>query len=470
MKFSQQLKGRMSLGVLLPLGIVFAAASTFSAMGSDITKKSPNNLPPAADAKCVDYDPPNAADTITFNNVKYDLVKLDAGVQKEKISEMTLLGTLPDTRKIYVLKGGENYFGDNIGTDFVFAGNGTIRDNNYLFNIYLKDGTAVPESIKNCKKIGGSRTMAKYWEDKKFPPNAFNSSDVKNAVDLPAPAYIYDGVIKDKGEVLGLSGLKPEGELFVNTENASYPIYLHIDTAYMLKDQSAYEYIPTKQKVQEFGTQKNNLQLTWFLLVETPEYSWFTPICKPAIYLYPEKKQSVQVKVSTPGFFTLTIPKYPDDGWKITAEPNGNILSGEKTYPYLYYETKVPNSMINKPKEGYVAAYGEIKGLFNRLLRDAGFNEKEANDFKEYWNSALPYSPYYFIGVMPQEEIDKLEPLEVTPVPQTKIRVRFYFEALKNRIDVQMPQATQKKRNGFTLFEWGGMVNLNNGQSFTCSQ
>ncbi|MBL0104697.1 MAG: carboxypeptidase-like regulatory domain-containing protein [Bacteroidetes bacterium] len=46
---------------------------------------------------------------------------------------------------------------------------------------------------------------------------------------------------------------------------------------------------------------------------------------KPIIYLYPEEKQVINVKINYSGEFIHTYPKYPEDGWTITAEPNAFV-------------------------------------------------------------------------------------------------------------------------------------------------
>lgn len=58
---------------------------------------------------------------------------------------------------------------------------------------------------------------------------------------------------------------------------------------------------------------------------------------KPVIYLYPDRKIQVNVKVKyDPGFF-VTYPDYRN-GWNVTVEPSGKIFNNSdgKEYSYLY--------------------------------------------------------------------------------------------------------------------------------------
>lgn len=199
-------------------------------------------------------------------------------------------------------------------------------------------------------------------------------------------------------------------------------------------------------------------------------WGWWSPECKPAIYLYPTEKTTVNVQVAPKGFLTYTDPVYPSGGWTITAYPTGEIDSNNKQYDYLYYESKILDSEVEKPTKGYVVTYENLANLYDTLLPQMGLNSKEVQDFKTYWNNKLPASPYYFVGVMTEKSIDRIEPLQVSPKPQTIVRVRLYFEALPEFKVVEEPTFGSIQRDGFTVVEWGGLVKLHPGTEFTCSQ
>lgn len=220
------------------------------------------------------------------------------------------------------------------------------------------------------------------------------------------------------------------------------------------------------------GTQVNgnSLQLKRLNLVTVSKDIWWFPDCKPAIYLYPKTTTTVKVIVEPKGYLTLTIPQYPKNGWSVTAHPDGTISSDGKIFPYLYYEAKIYDSAVTKPDKGYVVAYNDLPNLYTELLPVLGLNQKEAQEFKEYWEKTLPKSPYYFVGILEKKITDAIEPLTITPKPDTMIRVRLYFEALTEPIAVQKPNVITPTRSGFSVVEWGGMIKLHNDQPFTCSQ
>ena len=139
-------------------------------------------------------------------------------------------------------------------------------------------------------------------------------------------------------------------------------------------------------------------------------------------------------------------------------------------FPYLYYESKIRDSAINKPKKGYVVEFEKMPKFYDEILPKLGLNKKEAFDFKDYWEKILPHSPYYFVGIMDENAIEKIEPLTISPKPSTIIRVRLYFEALDKFISVEQPVMEAKVRDGFTVAEWGGLVKVDKNHPFTCSQ
>jgi hypothetical protein len=238
--------------------------------------------------------------------------------------------------------------------------------------------------------------------------------------------------------------------------------------------------------VMESSPDKAQEQLGWFvpsqsMVVDT----WYKPACKPAVYLYPEKDTIINVQIAiNNGFLTYTDPLYPSTGWTVLAKPNGNLhylhpnavdSKGMSNYPsgvfpYLYYEAKIYDHMVKKPEKGFVKSYNELYVFFSEILPKLGLNTNETTAFTQYWLKALPKSPYYFIGVIPQTQLDQNEPLTISPKQDTTIRVRLYFEALDKAEIVEEPPITTPSRNGFTVVDWGGMVKVDKTHPFTCIQ
>lgn len=183
--------------------------------------------------------------------------------------------------------------------------------------------------------------------------------------------------------------------------------------------------------------------------------------CKPAIYLYPEENTVLNVQVTPNIKFTKTIPEYPVGGWNVKASPSGDILdlkTGGK-FDYLYWSGLVIDYPVNKDI-GWVVEKNSIEVFFDEKLPVLGLNEKEIFDFKEYWVEKLSEKPYYQINFVSRYEIDKLSPLEISPIqPKNIIRVLMTvkgldeFKSVKEQILPPTPI-----RNGFVVAEWGGVL------------
>lgn len=455
-------------GIIL-VGIVAVAAIALSATTALRPNYDPVNTTAVDAVACVDYDPPNTADNISYNGVQYNLIKLNAGISEDKVqADMKQVGE--SNGQPLLIAPGKNYFGEQLGDSFVYLDSGKKNKNQRLFNIYFKSTETLPAFVRSCTTKGGDKQTVDYWRTNQFPPAAFNANEVEGGTVLNEPGYIYTDIKTTFNTVSQRDGVQNAGNLFVQSRNQSYPLYYHLGTAYLIDGNDAYEYIPTRDPVEFTSEARDNLQLKWFYLVDTPVYSWYTPDCKPAIYLYPNLTQRTSVAVEPKGEFTLTIPEYPVGGWEVTAEPDGTIISDGEEYPYLYYEAKINDAAFTKPTEGYVASYSELPGLYASILPQLGLNARETADFKEYWEKYLPYSPYYFVGVMPVSEVDAIEKLTISPQPDTTIRVRLYFEPVQDRLVVEEPNITTPERNGFVAVEWGGMIKMHPESNFTCSQ
>lgn len=418
---------------------------------------------------CIESGAPIVSDTMTLVGEVYELIKKDALVQGAKIVNMGSVSGRDDVYKLIQ----PNYFGEAVDESIIYVlkskeENGAIT--HYIFDIYLKRGEPIPDYVRNCRKQGGlTQVIPSTGTD--FPPNSFNTDQVVGPQTnlLTAPAYIYTGSKNTLPDVENLDGVnKNIGTLPVGGKN--YPLHFHLGTAYLIKGNDAYVYNATDEPIDVSQQDQKSLQLKEIKFVRADYYSWWTPACKPAIYLYPKEKTNVHVEVLTKGLLTLTIPQYPESGWTVTAHPNGKIDSNGQSYPYLYYESKIEDSLISKPKSGFVVPFENLPAMYDTLLPKLGLLGKEKQEFKDYWEKVLPYAPYYFVGVMEKEAIDSIEPLIISPKPTTIIRVRLYFEALDKPITVVSPKLVAPERNGFTVVEWGGMVKVDKDNPFTCSQ
>ena len=179
---------------------------------------------------------------------------------------------------------------------------------------------------------------------------------------------------------------------------------------------------------------------------------------KPIIYLYPTEETEVEVSLGYPENITCTYPLY-HNGWNVIAKPNGDLLdlvTNRKLYA-LYYECK--NTVeFNVTPDGFVVKREDTLDFLEEKLAMLGLNEREANEFIVYWLPVLMEHEYNYIRFATQEEIDDNMPLNISPAPDTVIRVLMVHKGYDNPpAMICKPQEFETpERNGFTVVEWGG--------------
>lgn len=173
---------------------------------------------------------------------------------------------------------------------------------------------------------------------------------------------------------------------------------------------------------------------------------------KPNIYLYPKKEQKISVQLNPEGYITKSIPYY-GDGWNFNVTPEGKI---DEKYDYLFYEGVLKSSFTLD--KGWVLDQANFESGMDDILTRLGLNEKEKQDFLEYWTKALDWTkPYYAVYYISSEEIDKAIPLTISPKPDSIMRMFFYFVPVDGKIKLKEPSIQTFERNGFSAVEWGGM-------------
>lgn len=177
---------------------------------------------------------------------------------------------------------------------------------------------------------------------------------------------------------------------------------------------------------------------------------------KPMIYLYPTHKMKVNVKLGYKDLLTVTYPKY-NDGWNVTARTDGKLIGEDgRTYYGLYWEGL--NNFDNEFKDGFVVEGKDATSFLEEKLEILGLNEIEANEFIVYWLPKLEENEYNLIRFESIEKINEQMPLEITPAPDTIIRVLMEYKPINYRVNINEQALTRVSRKGFTVVEWGGSL------------
>lgn len=177
------------------------------------------------------------------------------------------------------------------------------------------------------------------------------------------------------------------------------------------------------------------------------------PDDKPVIYLYPEKVTNVTVVLNYEGNLTATYPTYID-AWNVTATPDGTLtdLSGRKYY-CLYWEGVRQNN--HDFSKGFVVPGHKTAEFLEHSLEKLGLNEREANEFIIYWLPQMCFNAYNLISFQAETYTEHAR-LEITPTPDTLIRVFMAWKGLETPVDIEPQELSAPERNGFTVVEWGG--------------
>lgn len=174
---------------------------------------------------------------------------------------------------------------------------------------------------------------------------------------------------------------------------------------------------------------------------------------KPVIYLYPEEETAVSVKLDLSGALTCTYPDY-GSGWQVTAKPDGTLTDSKgQTYNYLYWEGET-NTRWDLSK-GFCVKGEDTAAFLEDALEKLGLTRREANEFIVYWLPLMQENPYNIIAFQTDRYTDAAK-LEITPAPDTLIRVFMTWQGSETPVDIPAQELTAPVRTGFTVIEWGG--------------
>ena len=186
--------------------------------------------------------------------------------------------------------------------------------------------------------------------------------------------------------------------------------------------------------------------------------SYFSKAHAPIIYLYPEEKTVVNVQLSLDGNLTSSYPRYSEDlGWTVTASPDGTLTDGNgREYEYLFWE----GNLRIKPdlSRGFCVKGEDTAEFLENALAQLGLTDKEADTFIMFWLPQLESNKYNVIAFQ-TEAYEDAASLEITPAPDTVIRVNMLWYPVNSYVDMEaqdLEALNPDVREGFTVVEWGG--------------
>ncbi len=175
---------------------------------------------------------------------------------------------------------------------------------------------------------------------------------------------------------------------------------------------------------------------------------------KPVLYLYPKEETDVHVRLDYKGQLTCTYPAY-EDGWSVTAAPDGTLTDENGNEYYCLFWEGISDTVYDL-SAGYCIAGCETAAFLEDILPKLGLNAKEVNEFIIYWLPEMQDNAYNLISFQGKTYTD-VAALDITPTPDTVIRVFMAWKALDAAVEIPEPVLpAAPARDGFTAVEWGG--------------
>lgn len=192
--------------------------------------------------------------------------------------------------------------------------------------------------------------------------------------------------------------------------------------------------------------------------VPIPNEIRYETVEKPVIYLYPTKKQKINVQVKPKDEFLFTYPKYEKNGWDIVSNPNGKIEYQNKTFNYLFWEGIGSKLYQFDTTTGFNVKSDTLISFLENTLTSVGLTTEEQADFITYWAPRLQQNEFNFIHFdFNDDYTTKVAELIVTPKPDHIIRIFMTYHKVTEFNNSLQPQIIPTyERGGFTVIEWGG--------------
>ena len=180
--------------------------------------------------------------------------------------------------------------------------------------------------------------------------------------------------------------------------------------------------------------------------------------CEPILYAYADPPTPIHIAPREPLSFEHTIPHGPD-GWHGIAQPDGSVIVDGRRWPELFWEGR--SVWFDLPEQADVVAEEDIADYLRLALTAQGIEGRELDGFLEAWLPDLLDQGPMRIGFHSQASIEALAPLDITPQPDTLIRVLMdavpadvapTWDGTEPHFDAPPP------RDGLVVIEWGGMT------------
>lgn len=170
----------------------------------------------------------------------------------------------------------------------------------------------------------------------------------------------------------------------------------------------------------------------------------------PTMFISSDRPTAFTVAVDTR--LTYAQPGQSNNAWSIDYQNNLKV-NGEKV-PYIYYE--YAPLRWDKPSTGWSTSQTQLPQLSQRIARQLGLTSTEQDRLLfelEHAASGVDESALY-VGLIPQNQVDKQLPLSLGKKADHVYRYHFYVAASRGAMQRQ-PVLSPITRDGLTILELG---------------
>ena len=166
------------------------------------------------------------------------------------------------------------------------------------------------------------------------------------------------------------------------------------------------------------------------------------------------EKTDIDVTLDFNGTLSFTYPEYKGI-WRITAYPDGTVYDRDTGLEYSYLFWEGISNVEYDMSSGFVVKGEDTAEFLRTTLAEMGLTPREYNEFIVYWLPRMQGNAYNLICFQSEIYTENAK-LNITPKPDSMLRVFMAFRPLEQPIEIQ-PQTIQPfVRHGFCVVEWGG--------------
>ncbi len=327
---------------------------------------------------------------------------------------------------------------------------GTSEEGVKQLTIYLKLRTGMYVPFRyDFTILNDDDSVTIKWQDGSETTDTYRWETISGGCGLVDSVNVLDKKYFDTLKEIGTAG----SSTILTFKDASSEAFNTIYEVAVQSDEDR-KATPKQKFLDDKGVILFRNELGYRTILTSTKYSQNGECGKPVIYLYPQEKTSLHVKVGAD--VKVSEPTY-GQGWNVTAYPDGSLYVGGQKYDSLFWEG-TGYGRYPEITEGFVVPKSQLRATMLTHLAELGLNQKETQDFMEYWMPRMPETPYTRLTWFGTSQMNELAPLSLTVKPDTTIRIFLDFEGLDERISLKEQQLGHSERRGFTLVEWGGLL------------